>query len=295
MKVAHPEQAARRHPPRGDGAVHLGSPARLPDLPRERPLRAAGHGRRGGLARGALRLRGRESPGRAEGRAATPTSPSMPSKCIVCSRCVRACDEQQGTLALTIQARGFDSTVSASQDESFMDSECVSCGACVQACPTATLSENIADRRRARPSTASRPPAPTAASAARSAPRCRARKWCAWCRTRTATPITAIPASRAALRSATRRIGPHLEADDPQARSPIRGARCRWEEAIGYAASGAQAHPERSTAATPSAASPPRAAPTRRPTWCRNWCAPASATTTSTPARACAIRPPATA
>jgi formate dehydrogenase major subunit len=65
-----------------------------------------------------------------------------PSKCIVCSRCVRACDEQQGTLALTIQARGFDSKVSASQDQPFMDSECVSCGACVQACPTATLSEN---------------------------------------------------------------------------------------------------------------------------------------------------------
>src|SRR5579862_5734069 len=64
-----------------------------------------------------------------------------PSKCIVCSRCVRDCDEQQGTFALTIQSRGFDSTVAASQDESFMDSECVSCGACVQACPTATLSE----------------------------------------------------------------------------------------------------------------------------------------------------------
>ncbi len=63
------------------------------------------------------------------------------SKCIVCSRCVRACDEQQGTLALTIQGRGFDSKVAASQNESFMDSECVSCGACVQACPTATLSE----------------------------------------------------------------------------------------------------------------------------------------------------------
>jgi formate dehydrogenase major subunit len=64
------------------------------------------------------------------------------SKCIVCSRCVRACDEQQGTLALTIQSRGFDSTVSASQNVPFMDSECVSCGACVQACPTATLTEN---------------------------------------------------------------------------------------------------------------------------------------------------------
>ena len=63
------------------------------------------------------------------------------SKCIVCSRCVRACDEQQGTLALTIQNRGFESKVSASQNVDFMDSECVSCGACVQACPTATLSE----------------------------------------------------------------------------------------------------------------------------------------------------------
>jgi len=64
-----------------------------------------------------------------------------PSKCIVCSRCVRACDEVQGTFALTIEGRGFESKVSASIGESFLDSECVSCGACVQACPTATLME----------------------------------------------------------------------------------------------------------------------------------------------------------
>jgi formate dehydrogenase major subunit len=64
-----------------------------------------------------------------------------PSKCIACSRCVRACDEVQGTFALTIQGRGFESKVAASQDNRFLDSECVSCGACVQACPTATLSE----------------------------------------------------------------------------------------------------------------------------------------------------------
>src|SRR6202020_761320 len=63
-----------------------------------------------------------------------------PSKCIVCSRCVRACEEVQGTFALTIQGRGFDSKVSAG-DQLFLDSECVSCGACVQACPTATLME----------------------------------------------------------------------------------------------------------------------------------------------------------
>src|SRR5262249_33732122 len=63
-----------------------------------------------------------------------------PSKCIVCSRCVRACEEVQGTFALTIQGRGFSSMVSPGGTE-FLDSECVSCGACVQACPTATLIE----------------------------------------------------------------------------------------------------------------------------------------------------------
>ncbi len=62
------------------------------------------------------------------------------SKCIVCSRCVRACAEVQGTFALTILGRGFDSTVSPGGVD-FLSSECVSCGACVQACPTATLNE----------------------------------------------------------------------------------------------------------------------------------------------------------
>ncbi|MBF0461689.1 MAG: formate dehydrogenase subunit alpha [Magnetococcales bacterium] len=64
-----------------------------------------------------------------------------PAKCTLCNRCVRICEEQQGTFALTIAGRGFAARVTAGQNETFMASECVSCGACVATCPTAALIE----------------------------------------------------------------------------------------------------------------------------------------------------------
>ncbi len=63
------------------------------------------------------------------------------SKCINCYRCVRACDEVQGQLVLSMSGRGFDTKIIKGNDASFMDSDCVSCGACAQACPTSAISD----------------------------------------------------------------------------------------------------------------------------------------------------------
>ena len=77
----------------------------------------------------------------AEVDASNPYFQFDPARCIVCSRCVRACEEVQNTFALTIEGRGFASKVAAGAGEQFLTSECVSCGACVQACPTGSLLE----------------------------------------------------------------------------------------------------------------------------------------------------------
>lgn len=63
------------------------------------------------------------------------------SKCINCYRCVRACDEVQGQLVLSMSGRGFDSKIIKGNDDSFFESDCVSCGACAQACPTSAISD----------------------------------------------------------------------------------------------------------------------------------------------------------
>ena len=63
------------------------------------------------------------------------------SKCINCSRCVRACDEVQGQFTLTMTGRGFESRITTDNDMLFGDSSCVSCGACAQTCPTSAISD----------------------------------------------------------------------------------------------------------------------------------------------------------
>ncbi|MCB9234710.1 MAG: formate dehydrogenase subunit alpha [Bacteroidia bacterium] len=63
------------------------------------------------------------------------------SKCINCYRCVRACDEVQGEMVLSMAGRGFDAHIIKGTDQSFFESDCVSCGACAQACPTSAISD----------------------------------------------------------------------------------------------------------------------------------------------------------
>ena len=191
-----------------------------------------------------------------------------PSKCIVCSRCVRACEEVQGTFALTIEGRGFESRVSAGMSESFLDSECVSCGACVQACPTATLSEKaLIDIGQPEHSVVTT---------------------CAYCgvgcsfkaEMRGEEVVRMVPykdgkanrghscvKGRFAWGYATHKeriLKPWYAT-----RSPIPGARRRGRRRSGVSPPSSSAS-STSTAAMPWAASPPRAAPTRKPSSCRS-------------------------
>ena len=148
-----------------------------------------------------------------------------PAKCIVCSRCVRACEEVQGTFALTIEGRGFESRVSAGIATTISVSDCVSCGACVQACPTATLVEKIRGET-------GTPNAHVLTTCAYCGVGCsfkaemQGEKSYAWCRTRMAAQTRGIPASRAASPGAmprTATVSPRRWCATP---SPTPGARC---------------------------------------------------------------------
>jgi formate dehydrogenase major subunit len=87
------------------------------------------------------------------------------SSCINCYRCVRACDEVQGEIVLTMAGRGFNSWIAKGTGESFKDSDCVSCGACAQACPTSAITD-VFRAKETKPTVWRAPCAPIAAWAA---------------------------------------------------------------------------------------------------------------------------------
>lgn len=62
-----------------------------------------------------------------------------PSKCILCRRCVRTCNDLQSNHTLSLKNRGPDTWVGLPFDKLFTDSNCVSCGNCVSVCPTGAL------------------------------------------------------------------------------------------------------------------------------------------------------------
>jgi predicted molibdopterin-dependent oxidoreductase YjgC len=64
-----------------------------------------------------------------------------PQMCIICTRCVRACDEIRHTGAITLAGRGFDTRIAFGAGGAIHDSNCDFCGACIDVCPTATLLE----------------------------------------------------------------------------------------------------------------------------------------------------------
>ncbi len=63
------------------------------------------------------------------------------SKCILCGRCVRMCEEIQGVSAIDFVSRGSDSMVAPAFKQGLNLSSCINCGQCVRICPTGALSE----------------------------------------------------------------------------------------------------------------------------------------------------------
>ncbi len=61
------------------------------------------------------------------------------NKCILCNRCIRACEEIQGRFVWGLKGRGFETEISAGANTDMLSARCESCGACVAYCPTGAL------------------------------------------------------------------------------------------------------------------------------------------------------------
>ncbi len=209
------------------------------------------------------------------------------SKCIVCSRCVRACEDVQGTFALTIDGRGLGSLV-ATGGPDFLGSECVSCGACVQACPTATLNEKSVIEM-------GTPTRVIDTTCAYCGVGCGFRAEMQGDKVVRMVPSKAGKANEGHSCVKGRFAWGYATHKDRITKPMIRAKitdpwrEVTWEEAFAHAA-GEFRRIQTQYGRDSIGASRPRAAPTRRRSSCRSWCAPVSATTTSTRARACAIR-----
>ncbi len=135
----HPDRAGPGPAPQRHGALPLRPPRRTATAAPAAPARCRRSPGETGVAEVRYGLAGAHHLDEAPDRS-NPYFDYDPAACIVCSRCVRACGEVQGTFALTVEGRGFDSRVTTGGPD-FLHSECVSCGACVQACPTDALTE----------------------------------------------------------------------------------------------------------------------------------------------------------
>jgi iron-only hydrogenase group A len=82
--------------------------------------------------------------GESKSHAIDTSSPSLerdPAKCILCGRCVRACNEIQKIGAIDFANRGFNSIVTTPYNKGLNISDCILCGQCILVCPTAALRE----------------------------------------------------------------------------------------------------------------------------------------------------------